>query len=306
MSNHLWRLASVLLVSAIPLAMVSSAQAPDGARRTVYVTAVDHRGDFVSDLTALDLTVREGGRERVIADVSPAKDRLQVAVLVDELLAPDPTVRRATFALAQRITASGDVALYLVGQQNRQMVDYTTDLSRVSTALNAFPIRAQYPGTIVQALREIAKAQRTREGRRVIVVVAPEIPQVSTVTAEAVFNELRDGGVALYAATFAGWRTRPGTLVEQQATRLEGGDLTQEVERDRVLNDGPKQSGGLRVTSTRIDDLAAALGRMAEDMLHQYRVTYELVPGTRADGRVSIGARRKGLTVRGPSRVAER
>lgn len=306
MSNHLWRLASVLLVSAIPLAMVPSAQAPDGARRTVYVTAVDHRGDFVSDLTALDLTAREGGRERVVADVSPAKDRLQVAVLVDELLAPDPTVRRATFALAQRITASGDVALYLVGQQNRQMVDYTTDLSRVSTALNAFPIRAQYPGTIVQALREIAKAQRTREGRRVIVVVAPEIPQASIVTAEAVFNELRDGGVALYAATFAGWRTRPGTLVEQPATRLEGGDLTQEVERDRVLNDGPKQSGGLRVTSTRIDDLAAALGRMAEDMLHQYRVTYELAPGTRADGRVSIGARRKGLTVRGPSRVAER
>jgi hypothetical protein len=260
----------------------------------------------VSDLTALDVTVREGGRERAITDVSPAKDRLRVAVVVDELLAPDPTIRRATFALAQRLAEAGDLALYLVGQQSRQVVDYTTDLSRFAAALNAFPIRAQYPGTIVQALRDIARDQRSREGRRVIVAIAPEIPQASTVTAEAVFNELRDGGTALYAATFAGWRTRPGTLVEQPATRLEGGDLTQEVERDRVLNDGPRQSGGFRVTSTRIDDLAAALGRMADDLLHQYRVTYELAPGTRADGRVSIGARRKGLTVRGPSRVAER
>ncbi len=77
------------------------------------------------------------------------------------------------------------------------------------------------------------------------------------------------------------------------------------VERDRVLNDGPKRSGGILVQSTQPERYAVALDRIAEELVHQHRVTYMLPPGTKSDGRVSIESRRKGVAVRGPSRLPE-
>ena len=88
-------------------------------------------------------------------------------------------------------------------------------------------------------------------------------------------------------------------------TRLEGGDLTAEGERDRVLSDGPKQSGGLRLGSAGIEGFPAALERIAGELRRQYTVTYVIPAGSKSDGRVTIATKRRGLTVRGPSRVSE-
>jgi hypothetical protein len=122
------------------------------------------------------------------------------------------------------------------------------------------------------------------------------------VTANAVLDQLRDNGAVLYAATLT-FPTSSGTLEEVPATRLEGGDLMAEVERDRVLGDGPKQSGGLRLPSSQVTGFPASLDRIAGDLLHQYVVTYVIPAGSKSDGSVSIATKRRGWTVRGPSRV---
>ena len=273
--------------------------------RTVYVTARDARGGYVGDLAVTDLQIREAGKVGEIVSVQPSGERLRVAVVVDELLAPDTFLRQAVLRFVQAIRPAGDLALHLVGLRNETRVDYTSELYPFMNAINAFPIRAQYPGNLVASLLGIVKYQRPLEGRRAVVVVAPEISQTSSVTADGVFDQLRDSGAVLHVATFIGWRTSGGTLQEQPATRLEGGDLTQVVERDRVLNDGPKRTGGLYVASTRPEGFVAALDRIADDLLHQYRVTYRLPSGTKSDGRVSMTERRKGLQLRGPTRLPE-
>jgi hypothetical protein len=286
-------------------AVVTSQQRAGDTFRTIYVTATDQRGARVADLKTTDFTVREAGRDRPVEQVGPADQPLRLAVAVDELLAPNTIVRQAVFRLIQRLDESGDVALFVMGQRNEQRVAYGGELSTFVSALNAFPPRAQYPGLLVQAVFEIARDLRALEGRRVIIVLAPEMPQQRSLTAEGVFDQLRDNRVTLYAATFVGWRTRPGTLVELPPTRLEGGDLTEEVDRDRVLGDGPRRSGGLRVPSTTPDGFGPALTEIADDLLGQYQVTYALPAGTKSDGRISLSAKRQGLRLRGPSRLPE-
>jgi hypothetical protein len=285
--------------------LLAGPQARTDVQRTVYVTATDQAGLPVSDLAPADLTLKEGGRERQILRVEPSQARLKIALAVDELVSADGVVRQAALRFVQQLHESGDVALYLVGRRNEKRVDYTSDLGPFISAINAFPTRPQYPGNLVESLYEIARDQRSLEGRRVIVILAPEIPQVSSVTADGVLDQLRDTGAVFYAVTVVGF-ANSGTLQQAPGTRLEGGDLTSEVERDRVVGDGPKQSGGLTLSSARVEGFPSALARIAGDLLHQYVVTYVLPAGSRSDGRVNIVPRRKGLTVRGPNRVPER
>ena len=291
----------LFMAAAAGISLLAGAQGKVAVQRTVYVVATDSAGAHVTDLAPTDLKVQDGGRERAILRVEPSRSRLKVAFVIDELLSADVSIRVAAFQSIQRIAASGDVALFLVGRRNEKLVDYnTSDMLVFRDAINGFPIRPQYPGNLVESLFEIIKEQHALEGRRVVVVLAPEIPQQSSVTANGVLDQLRDNGVALYAVTIT-VSSRGGTLVESPATRLEGGDLTSEMERERVLNDGPKQTGGLHLSLLGPEGFGAALDRVTGELLHQYAVTYVIPAGVKSDGRVKIEATRKGLTVRGPN-----
>ena len=305
MSN---RLSVGIVLAAGLLGSVATFAGPEQASpvyRTIWVTATDDQGRRVAELSPADLSIREAGRPRVVESVGPSADKLQLAVAVDELLAPSVAVRQAVVQLVRRLHPAGEVALYLMGRTNELRAPYGSDLSRYLGEVQAFPSKALYPGAVVQSVLQIARDQRVREGRRVIVVLAPEIPQRSNVTAEGAFEQLRDGRVTMYAATFVGWNTRTSGLVQLPPTRLEGQDLTEEVDRDRVLGDGPKQTGGLRVPVSTTEGFPAALEQIAGDLEGQFRVTYALPAGTKSDGRVSVSAARRGLRVRGPSRLPE-
>src|SRR5690606_3657083 len=118
-----------------------------------------------------------------ILEVAPSTEPLMIALAIDELLAPYMLVRQAAVQFVQTLNRHGQIALYLVGLQNEQKVDYTSDVEPFWNAVNAFPTRSRNVGNLVEALREIARAQRSVEGRHVIVALAPEMAQVSSVTA---------------------------------------------------------------------------------------------------------------------------
>src|SRR5437763_15230009 len=52
--------------------------------RTVYFSAVDGKGAPITDLTAADLAVKEGGKTYPIAAVEPATAPIWVSILVDD------------------------------------------------------------------------------------------------------------------------------------------------------------------------------------------------------------------------------
>jgi hypothetical protein len=279
----------------------ANAQRDTAVSRTIYVSATNEFGAPVTTLTSADVTVKEGGRERPI-EIEPSREHLIAAVVIDELLAGDNTVRRGLLAFLQRLQQTAHVALYLAGRRTELRVTYTGDFGRHFDGVNALPRRPQYPGRIVEAIFEVAEAQKTLEGRRVIVAIAPTIPETRTVTAEGVLERLRASGAVMHAAT-VGIQTAVARFEENPASRLESGDPTDEIERDRLLGEGPKQSGGLRITSPGLDVLPAVLDRILGVLRNEYIVKYELPPGTKSDGRINVESKRKGLKIHAPTRL---
>ena len=289
----------VLALIAVAATAVGGAQP---VRRSIYVTARAADATALAGLSAADLVVTESGRARAIVRVEPSRTPLRIAVAVDERLAPDDDVRRSVANFIDHVRAAGQVALYLVGRRTERRVDYTSEIVPFARAINAFPSRGLYPGSVVQAVHEIARDQRAREGRRVIVVVGIESTQTSSVTADAALEQLRAGATVLYAATLANWSTSsvpPGATSGGRRLDLEG--QVSGLEGDRLFGDGTRQSGGVHRSFQRTSGMFAALQEIAEELTHQFVVAYEGDP--RSDGSVSVTAAHAGLVVRGPTRT---
>ena len=286
--------------------MLAGEQAGTGVRRTVYVTAFDQSGAPPADLTAADLTVKDGGRDCDIVDIQPSRNRLKIALAVEESLTPDNFTRQALAGFIDGVHTAGDTALYVIGRRHEKRVDYTANIMPFVAAINAFPPRAMFDGNLIESLYAIAKEQRPLEGRRAIVTLANESSQTSAVTADGVLDQLRNGRVVFYAATLAGFENPSGASgATSTGRRLELESQVSGLERDRLFSEGTKQSGGLHLSLVRLDAFPAALNRFVGDLRNQYVVTYTLPAGHRSDGQLSIVAKRKGLIVRGPSRVPE-
>jgi hypothetical protein len=130
----------LVLVAAVIAAAPQAAPA-----RTVYVTASAADGSAVIDLTAADLIVKESGQPRPILHVEASRAKLQVAILVEEILAPDNDVRRSVANFIDHVRESGALALYTVGRRTERRVDYTSEILPFANAINKFPVRAVAP-----------------------------------------------------------------------------------------------------------------------------------------------------------------
>jgi hypothetical protein len=83
---------AIVLVLAIPTLTLAARTAapidtaPAGAEitRKVYIAAADSKGAPVIDLTASDITVKEGGKAYPATTLQPATAPMQVAILVDD------------------------------------------------------------------------------------------------------------------------------------------------------------------------------------------------------------------------------
>jgi hypothetical protein len=289
---------SILVLVAAAVSFAAQA----GSVRTVYVTAAAADGSRLAALEVADLVVKEGDQARRVLKVEPSRARLKVAIAVEELLTPDSDLRRAVANFIDQIRESGDLALYTVGRRTEKRVGYSSEILPFAAAINAFPVRAVEPGDLVQALHEIARDQRSLEGRHAIVAVATQTAQVSTVTADAVLQQLTGGRTVFYAATLTGSETSTipfGSTSGGRRLDLEG--QVSGLERDKIFSDGTRQSGGLHLSSQRAAGLWNALERIAAELQRQYVVSYD--SDARSDGTVTIEATRRGVTVRGPLRA---
>ena len=264
------------------------------------VAAAD--GSAPPGLSPSDLVVKESGRPRPIVRVEPSRATLQVAIVVEEQLTPDNEVRRSIAHFIDQIRESGQLALYVVGRRSERRVDYTSEIVPFASAINRFPSHSTDKGDIVQALHEIARDQRPREGRRAIVVVAVQGAAVSNVSSDAVLDQLRAGAIVLYAATLWSRETSTTPLGETSGGRrldLEG--QVSGLERDKVFNDATRQSGGLHLASQRTAGLWSTLERIAGELTHQYVVSYEGDP--QSDGSIAVEPTRRDIVLRAAARV---
>ncbi len=264
--------------------------------RTVYVTVTDGQGAAVPDLTAADFTLKEGGKEREILKAVPATTRMRLAVMVEERLLGDGSLRIGIFEFMKRLQPFAEMALITIGLRNNTVIDYTTDLNAIVAAINGLSLNPSPHSNVAEGILDIGKAiERDRPARPVVVVVAVSGGQAGGASSNEVLAQLRQSGAGMHVVTIANNQSSSGV-----------GALADESNREQVLGDGAKQSGGRRVEVTATVAVPKALQQIAGDLSAQYMIQYALPDGVKPSRNLNVGLKRRGVNLRAPSAIPDR
>jgi Ca-activated chloride channel homolog len=283
----------VLVVATLACVVIASvspaAQRPVSRERSLFVSAVDNNGEPVSGLGPDAFVVREDGVRREVIRVSRATEPIDVAVLIDNSQAATEEVtffREALSKFVAKMAPGNHVALIALADRPTILVDYTDDTKRLSDAVGRlFPMSGSGM-TLLDAMIETSRGLEKRETPRAVMVpVLTDGVEYSNHYHRDVVNALRKARAALHMVTIGQFPHQE----EPEGTR----------ERSLLLDLGPKESGGQRISLLSAHGLDPALQRLARELLSQYKVTYgrpeSLIPPEKAE--VSSG--KAGVTMHG-------
>jgi hypothetical protein len=290
------RMKMTLRATVLAASMLAPPAVIEAAERTVYVTVVDGNGAAVTDLTAADLVVKEGGKEREIVKAGPASAKMRLTIAVEERLMADAAVRQAMFAFMKRAIDKAEIRLVTIGLRNNTAADYTSALDVLVAGINKLTLNPRPESQVAEGVNEVASELiAARPERSALVVLAFSGGQAG-VDPRSVLEKVRQSGVTMSAVTLAG-----GTTDSSSAA-----SLADQSGREQVLGDGPKQSGGRRLEVPSTGAFPQALQQIANDLLAQYAITYTLPEGVKPDKRFSISSKRRGVTLRAPTAIPDR
>jgi hypothetical protein len=259
-------------------------------QRDMYVTALDKSGNPVADLAPADLIIREDKVTREILRIAPATEPMQIAILVDNSQAAESFIRdyrEAIPAFVNAVTADTpagakhQIALIAIAERPTILADYTPEPERVLKAAQRL-FSASGSGTylldgIIEASQGI---MRRGSPRPVIVAVVSEGPDLSNRHFRQVLEPLRASGAALHIMGLGA----PRNMAE---------------DRSMVIEEGPRKSGGSYTTLLLGTALPNRMKQLANELTHQYRVTYARPNRLIPPEEVTVSSKRPDLTVRG-------
>lgn len=281
----------LLTVSTMVLAMLTALGATRGRAamkadvlRTVHFSAVNANGVHVTDLTAADLTVREGGKERAIEAVKPATMPMQLSILVDD--GGTGGFQGALSQLFQSAFGRAEFTLRVLGPQAIKVMDFTQDGDELRAALRRSGPRGRIQvdtEQIIAGVTDAAKELQQRGARRAsIVALTAAGEKTPSDLADGALNALQSSGASLSVVYVTG------------------------AELGRVLGDGPRQSGGIIEQVTGNLALAPAVAKVAANLRHQYVLTYTVPDGVKPNGRLSLSTKRKDVKLLAPTRLPDK
>ncbi len=279
-------------ISVFPATGWLSAQA--GVReRAVFVSAVDAKGEPVEGLGPDAFVVREDGRKREVLRVSHATEPIDLALLVDnsQAAADDVTFIREGLLRFVKAMVEGEHRIALIGLAERPtiLVPYTSDPAQLTAAISRFFSIGGSGMTLLDGIFEEARGIRKRPGERAVFVpVITDGVEFTNRYSRDLVRELREAGVSLHAVTIG---------------RFPYSDEHPLREREFLLDDGPKATGGQRITMLTPQGLPNAMDRLARELSSQYKVVYGR-PDSLYEWNVEVTSAKKGVTVRGtPART---
>jgi VWFA-related protein len=280
----------IALLACVATQVVSSAsQRAISRERSLFVSAVDANGEPVDGLGPDAFVVREDGVRREVLRVSRATEPIDVAILIDNSQAASEEItffRDSLSKFVSKMAPGNHVALVALADRPTILVDYTDDTKRLSDAVGRiFPMSGSGM-TLLDAMFETSKGLEKRETPRAVMVpILTDGVEFSNHYHRDVVNTLRKAKTAVHMVTIGQFPHSE----EPQGTR----------ERSLLLDLGPKESGGQRISLLSAHGLDPALQRLARELLSQYKVTYgrpeSLIPPEKAE--VSSG--KTGVTMRG-------
>lgn len=279
-------------------AVAPAGVAAQSTEHQLIVTVLDGDGLPVEGLGPTDFVVREDGAAREVLRADTAGTGRQIAVLVDTSQAAADAIGDFRHGLTEFLEAMHDgneISLLGFGGPPRILVPSTTSLARLQKGVGdvfGFPGTAAY---LLDAMSQAAEGFARRESARpILVALTTEGLDYSNASSGQVLRRVQASGAAVYTLVLRG---RSGARADPS---LSPSDLRRlEIERNIVLERGPRDSGGDRrdvLTSTAVGH---ALRKLATELRNQYLVTYSrpdaLIP---PDG-IEVAVTRAGLTARG-------
>jgi hypothetical protein len=252
--------------------------------RSVNISAVDAKGGMVADLTAADVTVKDGGKDATVSSLTPDTTPMQIAIIVDD--AGTGGFQPVVAQVLQGTIARAEFSIRQMSPQALVIQDYTQDVALLKTALGRLGQRGKLlpePEQLVDGISEAAKEHVRRRSARPVILVL-------TVGGDVSESSNLDQVLAQVVAS--------GAIVELLSLPT--------TPIGRVLGDGPKFTGGRTeaVGGASSTGLQAATSRLVDHLMHQYTLTYTLADGVKPNERINIATRRKGVTLLAPTRLA--
>jgi VWFA-related protein len=284
-------LASAAVVFSIGLlcTLTSSAQA---LRRSIYASVLNKEGEPVPNLGPADFIVREDNRTREILSVEPATAPMQVAVLVDNSARSRNNIRDirdATNEFIKGMTSGvvrNEVAVVAVAERPTVLVDYTADQPKLLTGAGRIFTQSDSGAYLLDGVFEVSQGFKKREASRpVIVAISTNGPELSTRYHDQILSALR-GVSATFSVVMVG---PPPTDVISSEGR----------ERALTLSQGTEATGGRYDNVLAASALAGRLKQVANELTHQYVVTYARPDTLIPPERITITGKDTSLTVRG-------
>jgi VWFA-related protein len=276
--------ALAVAVSSSPRAL---AQAGVG-ERTLFVSALNEKGEPIDDLRITDVVVREDGVRREVLRVSRAIEPIDIALLVDNSAAADDAITQQRDALRRfvaKMAGQNQIALVALADRPTIFVDYTSDQKRLEAGIGRLFSMSMSGMTLLDAILEASRGLGRRETpRAAIVAVINDGVEFTNRYHRDVINGLKAANTAFYAVTVGQFYVTNEDSVRERAF---------------VLDLGTKETGGQRYTLLSPMGLENALDKLARELSSQYKVVYgrpqSLIPPEKLD----ISSARKGVTVRG-------
>jgi len=257
--------------------------------RTLFVSAVDGDGKPVDGLGPEAFEVREDGARREILRVSRATEPIDIALLVDNSTAAADELlflRSSLSGFVKKMAIGNRVAVITLADRPTIRVDYTNDGARLSDAVNGLFSMPQSGMTLLDALTEVSQGLAKRETpRAVIVPVITDGTEFTNTYQRDVVRELKRAGAALHMVTV-------GQFFVDNNDRGSR-------ERSFLLDAGPAETGGQRVTLLSPMGLDLALAKLAAELSSQYKVVYSRPESLIAPSKVTVSSARPTLVVRG-------
>jgi VWFA-related protein len=296
--QHMTHISAAFVLAVAVTVGIGAWQAPPSLR-TVYVTAVDRNGAPVTDLTAADFTVKEGGKARDVVSAKLATAPMQIALLIDDN--GTGVFRYGVGKFIERLLGRAEFSLSTVTGQSQKLVGFTASTEALSEAIARLTVRPATPdgGQLLEGIAEGAKELEQRKATRpVILALTVGGEEHSTLPAHHVLDQLRKSRALLYVVQLVSPNARSRVEASTPADLI-GENHNLGV----VLGDGPKQSGGRRVEIPAPTGIPLALHELAESLRQQYLIEYGLPDGVKPSDRISVSVKRGGVTLRAPTHI---
>jgi hypothetical protein len=288
------RIIAVLAAGLSLTVAAHSAAQRSGKDRALYVSVTDQSGAPVPDLGPADIIVREDNLAREVLRVQPAEDPMQIAVLVDTSDAARDHIAHIRQALPPFVAAltkpnaagrRNELAIIGIGERPTILAEYSSDPIQIKKGVDRIWALQSSGMYLLDAIVESSKGLRTRSAQRpVIVAIATSGQEFSNLHHDLAIEPLKSNAVAFYVLSLG----QPDVSLS-----------TESRERAIVLDEGTRVSGGYQEQLLSSMALTTKLNQLANQLTHQYKVTYSRPESLIPPEKITVAAAKPGLVARG-------